>query len=58
MLPQDPPDEAAEIRADVSRIVQSMVTLLRTVSTSSRAMSRRVSSPSTRTALSLTPSAS
>ena len=38
-----------------SRNVQSMVTLLRTVSTSWRAISRSVSSPSTCTALSLVP---
>lgn len=36
-----------------SRRVQSMLTLLRTVRTSSRAIVRRVSSPKTLTALSL-----
>ena len=41
-----------------SRIVQSMVTLLLTIRTRSRAMQRNLSSPSTCTALSLMPSAS
>ncbi len=41
-----------------SRRVQSMVTLLRTVATSSRAMVRSVSSPSILTALSFVSSAS
>jgi hypothetical protein len=42
----------------VSRTVQSMETFLRTVSTSSRAMVFRVSSPRTATELSLVSSAS
>ena len=55
---EDATDEAAEVGSDVFAGVQSVVTLLRTVSTSSRAMSRRVSSPRICTALSLVWSAS
>ena len=58
VLAQHAPHQPPEVGAHVLANVQSMVTLFRTVSTSSRAMPRRVSSPSTRTALSLTPSVS
>ena len=58
MPAQDALDHRPEPRADVLSQRQSMVTLFRTVSTSSRAMARRVSSPSTCTALSFVSRAS
>jgi hypothetical protein len=57
-LAQDALDQHAELGADVLSLGQSIVTLDLTVVTSSRAMSRRVSSPSTFTALSLVSRAS
>ena len=58
VLAQDPLHVHRICARTFSRTVQSIVTLLRTVSTSSRAMVRSVSSPSTATALSLASSAS
>ena len=56
MFPQDALDQHAQVRSQFSHSVHPMVTLLRMVLTSFRAMVRSVSSPNTCTALSLVPS--